>query len=550
MRRLLLLAITGTPLLALTACRPSARSADPPAQLTAPAEAAGPEEVILPEALNPDPVAPPEAADPEQATPPEAADPEEPDPERPTPGTATLPEALDPERATERTTPPEAVDPGRILLPEALDPERNGLPQPADPETTASTDNVEIPQAPEPTGVRSVDRYLAFPDLAPPTSNVPDGDQTRVPVDVTTLVEPIQPCSVTLHGLDDANRLMPDDTFHLAMKQGDDDSAKLRISLKETISAVPEGKFFIAEDQLRFRWLRDFSAQERDSLRWFSACIVEVSQRDASQRIALYKQVHLDALPLAPTPTGYSRAATIDLDTSPGKNGVHPVGGFDFLLGHGKLHLGDDRTIAFGKGVLGQRSHDIPELVEQFDLRSASVKLERKPHTPLARQLTVEIVPKWFNTKEILDEKLNRERLLNRLINGYKFDVQRGNADKALDQLKALAQLMQITPTPEPRYADTQDLQPQELKLVAASNAKKRFIYINRLVADVYNPAVKVRGQLVKEIKKLRDTAGSDELEYLQGLEENVGRIQAISVVLYRLVDGKIRTNDVIIGEP
>ncbi len=113
---------------------------------------------------------------------------------------------------------------------------------------------------------------------------------------------------------------------------------------------------------------------------------------------------------------------------------------------------------------------------------------------------------------------------------------------------------MKIDNPPEPPHRpDTSNLSSKEKKQEQSEYRKKVKEYEEQLKTEIVSPANAALGQIEQEVERLQmemDAAEASEKEARRKSQEAVGRVKAVSAVLYRTVNEKIRSEDIVFGDP
>jgi hypothetical protein len=472
----------------------------------------------------------------------------------------------------------------------------------------------ERPDRPEPgpvyrpplTAPTKVSTYVPLPDPVPSFQRGMGGlpAPESAAKDLVQLTENGGDCTLILHGLNDANRL-PGARYSSRFYVREGPSRSELLQVFEGSSSSPCGKFFISDDnRVQFMWSEAFTEAQGESLRCLSACVLEVKTETQWEYVGLYNKLTFEN-PVQMTLENGRLTGEICLST---KSGVtrddsgtddpfsvpddpfsvgtefnpdsHPVRDFPLMLGYGKLHLDRGRTVSFGSprqdAATGRfRSsaeragiHQFPSLAQEFNVRDLSLTFT-KGRMPYMWQFVISWTPndlpkdsersvaqaqyrrqyieRWkedfYGQRRVLEfqqlqnqiKSIRRRMLVGDLMRPWMEENVR-----RIDRLRSVIEIPPLPPIPEQERA-------------ASSQIYRSNVEYEREVKQWGDEVERAIESALAEIEREIATGATPDnamRAYNMTVESHMKRIRGVSAVLYRMVDGRIRTEDVVIGDP
>lgn len=403
-------------------------------------------------------------------------------------------------------------------------------PKPPDPKPT----NTAAAQTPSNAKPAATESTVSFTYVKPPPPPVADAEGAAEVVDLVKWRDPPKPnWQLAYHAPATASKLLD------IQSEGQDVTLSIKIDVLGGNPAGPPGplcRLYIADSCLRFQWLAKEPIAAA-ALGCVEGGVLRIHAGDDkwSQYIAFYEQVRVKELPL-------KEGGSAVIKSPDGK--PIPFKQPTFFLGHGKLHLDDGSEVKFETPKSKSQSVDLADVLrERMDASEIHVRLEKLAGSPGNWQLKVDVTPKDAAGK--LRKELDSLKSLQTVIGKHlpvimEQDLKTASITKKVTAAKALAEILKLTYPKEPT-----DQPPIDKK---GRDELKR--YSDEVMDNIAKPAQSKQKELAKEIRKLTDDLKKLEGDTKQEEKRLTDSIKSISAVLYHVIDGNTRIDDVVIGTP
>jgi hypothetical protein len=391
--------------------------------------------------------------------------------------------------------------------------------EPADSEPT----NPQLKLAAKPAQA-AVTSYAAIPEPKPGSA--------AGPVEVARLSAPLEKCCLILRG----TQCFPKQLTALRSTNGP--QREVIVALASPASAQPRrdcGKFWIEGGAVKFQWLAAPTAEDCDALEALLACVLEARSAGVSQWVALHGRIAMKAVPLKRSVDEVGGTITLGRDDASPESGPSAVRKLKLQLGPGKITRDTGETFEFGKRG-AESPLEIDGLAKELEVTSAAVQLDELGDDSGVWKLTIKVNRPEVGVAERKQLEPQKARLMKmqKLLATYR--SRRTGVPEKVNAATAVAAEMKIELLPVPSFTP-----PRE----GIGDWKRDW---NHYLADVENKVPKAVANLNSEVEKLQGRIKQLELDQKIRLQSRLDRLKEASAVLYRVVDDRIRVEDVIVG--
>jgi hypothetical protein len=409
-------------------------------------------------------------------------------------------------------------------------------------EAVSAADKIEV-----------IGKYQAIP--APDDQNTQLGSKT---ITLAALSAPADKCRFFIHGLATARTMCFDSSRRLGIwrwKKGKQN--ELFVGVENSTAPGKRsalGAFWTEAAAVKFAWSDELAdvAHHDDLpvLKGLAACVLEALAESKREYVALYSQVKHKRLSFR-VATTTSATSLLDLEDL---GATLPE--FLLRLGAGKMYLDTGDVFDFPD------AGDAPVAVERLDKEMEVEHVHLKLLHPKDRkwQVVLDVVPKDTLAAKRA-ELAEKEKTVNKFLHAYGIMRQpRSSPEDRHEAAKIVAQSLHLpeppafpdvdppAPVPGGRHANKKEKAEYEKQWREAQKEanEKWGAYRKALENDIIKPAEKA----VKEAADLKKEIEAEQLKYNIKLRNQLSYVKEIYAVLYHLVDDKLRSDDVVLGEP